>query len=276
MLSVGQDHSVMRAAPASPTGLRVESAAKLARCLDAAQVSCGGFVTHSVALRIDCGLREDTTHFGFSGVSRFAFLTALAPLGLLGHHRYPRAVQFHVQVGDRGASGHWQFQLYGLLDLGLLARGNVGADGFGHSFYGFGGHHQPSQQEHLFGSQAKRRALAADHPQHAPHAGRELGPLYVQCLVGGELSLMATGTQIVGAEHPGRADRGEHLLGPQLLIVRRAAAGAGEISLRRRFLGQQLGQTGRPSLMHGGANRHLHSLQIQTTGPASLREDPLQ
>src|SRR6266481_3749247 len=41
------------------------------------------------------------------------------------------------------------------------------------------------------------------HPQHAPHPRRELGLLDVQCLVGGELSLMATGAQIVGAEHAG-------------------------------------------------------------------------
>src|SRR5882724_3948835 len=97
----------MRAAPASPTGFRVESAAKLARCLDAAQVSCGGFVNHSVALRIDCGLREDTTHFGFSSVRRLAFLPALASLSFLRRHRYARAIQFHVQCGNRWASGHW-------------------------------------------------------------------------------------------------------------------------------------------------------------------------
>src|SRR5207253_3964928 len=62
----------------------------------------------------------------------------------------------------------------------------------------------------------------------------------------------------------------------QLCIVSRATAGAGEMSLRRRFLSQQLGQTGRPSLMHGDSNGRLHGLQIQTTGPASLGEDPLQ
>ncbi len=87
---------------------------------------------------------------------------------------------------------------------------------------------------------------------------------------------MATGAQIVGPEHPGRADRREHRLGPQLFIVRRAAAGTGEMSLRRRLLGQQLGQTARPGVMHGGAKRHLYSLQIPTTGSVALREDPLQ
>ena len=140
MLAVGQDHAVARPAPASPIGFRVEGAAKLTGCLDAAQVSGGGFVTFRVAFRIDGGLRKDTTHFGFSGVRLFAFLAALAPLGFLGHDGHPRAVQFHVQVGDRWSSGHWQFQLHGLLDLSLLPSGNVGPDGFGYSFYGFGRH----------------------------------------------------------------------------------------------------------------------------------------
>src|SRR5260370_41281764 len=68
MLAVGQDHAVVRPAPASPIGFRVEGAAKLTGCLDAAQVSGVGFVTFRVAFRIDGGLRKDTTHFGFSAL----------------------------------------------------------------------------------------------------------------------------------------------------------------------------------------------------------------
>src|SRR2546426_5759131 len=91
-LAVGQDHAVLGAAPASSIGFRVEGAAKLSRRLDATQVSGGGWVPHRVALLIDRGLLEYTTHFAFSGVSRFTCLSALAPLGFLGHYRHPRAV----------------------------------------------------------------------------------------------------------------------------------------------------------------------------------------
>jgi len=44
----------------------------------------------------------------------------------------------------------------------------------------------------------------------------------------------------------------------------------------RRVKAQQFGESGRASLMDGGANRHLHGLDIQFAGSAPVGEDPLE
>ena len=66
---------------------------------------------------------------------------------------------------------HGQDELFGAIDFLLVALGDLGANGLGGAFDGFGGDVQTREQFHRLTSWSERH-LTTHHRFHAPHAGR--------------------------------------------------------------------------------------------------------
>ena len=115
-------------------------------------------------------------------------------------------------------------------------------------------------------------------PKHAAHAGRELLMGDVQLHVGWELPLMASPTQIIGAQDLRRANHGQQRLAAQPLVLRMVAAGTWQATLlgAGRLKLQQLAHRGCASLMEGGSQGCFQGLQIRAAVLATLRKHAAQ
>jgi hypothetical protein len=87
--------------------------------------------------------------------------------------------------------------LFGPLHLGLLARGDVGANRLGVTLHRLGGDLQARQQFQLRTALLKAR-LAAHHRQHTAHSRRTLRAFHVQLAVARSLSLLTVFAVVVG------------------------------------------------------------------------------
>ena len=135
------DHDfLLRAFPAAVPGFQIESRPELAWRFDGGDISRRVGIADSVALPVPSGLGKNTTDFGFAGVRGFSLHLARTAFGLRLHYRDTSAVHLHVQDGYRLAHHDGQIQLQGALNFLLLASADIGSDGFGGSFHGFGCH----------------------------------------------------------------------------------------------------------------------------------------
>jgi hypothetical protein len=132
-------------------------------------------------------------------VGRLAVDFARPARGLRLHNRHTGPIHLHIQDGNRLSHDHRQIQLHGPVDLLLLPRGDIGADGLGVPLYRFGRDLQSGQQLHLFAPAVEGR-VAADHGLHPANTGGEFGVLHVQFDIGGKLSLVTVITQVIGAQ----------------------------------------------------------------------------
>ena len=169
-------------------------------------------VSDRIAFLVPRGLGEYASQLGFPRMRRLTFHLALPAHCLFLHHGYTRSIHLHIQDGDRFAHHHRQIQLHGPLDLLLLALRNVGSDHFRCTLHCLGGHLQAGQGLHLLAAVIER-CIRSHHPQHATHAGRDLGVLHIPFHIGGKLSLVAMRAQVVGAGYSHLAHHGEYGLG---------------------------------------------------------------
>jgi len=137
---------------------------------------------------------------------------AFPALGFLLHHGHAGAVHLDIKNGNELANDDRQIELHGALDLLLLATRNVGANGFGHAFHGFGSDLQAGQQFHLLAAVIEG-GLLAHQSLHAPHTRRKLRVDNIEFLIGGKLPAMTVRTQIPGPRYFDRAHRGQHRFG---------------------------------------------------------------
>ena len=157
---------------------------------------------------------------------------ALPAHSLFLYHRHPRRVHFHIQDGNRGSHHHREIQLYGALDLLLLALGDVSSEGLRGALHCLRGHVQAGQEFHLLAAVIEGR-VGTHSRQHASHAGRQRRALHVPFGIRGKLPFVTVGTQIIRALQFHLSDRGENPLAAQLHIVGRMTARAGLPTLRR-------------------------------------------
>jgi hypothetical protein len=136
---------------------------------------------------------------------------------------------------------------------------------------------QASQQCHLL-STVTERGVLSHQSLHAPHAGRELGVLDIQLLVGGELALMAMRAQIPGPRDFHRAQSGQHAPRAQFAVTRLVTARTRKAALWFGWLAeaQQLAERGGAGMMQRSAEGHLHRFQIRLAGLLALGEDASQ
>jgi hypothetical protein len=113
---------------------------------------------------------------------------------------------------------------------------------------------------------------------HAPHAGREVGVLDIELLVGGELALVAMRTQIPRPRNFHRAQSGQHAPRAEFAVTRLLAAGTRKAALQFARLAevQQPAESGGTGMMQSSAERHLHGFQIRLAGQLTLGEDASQ
>ena len=100
----------------------------------------------------------------------------------------------------------------------------------------------------------------------------------VELNVGGELSLIALRTEIVGALDPCPSYSRQYRAGTHSYILGRMTAVAGQASMVtvRWLKSQQLGDGIGAGLMDRGSNRCLHGLQIQPAGAMPIGKDSLE
>jgi hypothetical protein len=96
--------------------------------------------------------------------------------------------------------------------------------------------------------------------------------------IDGELAVVTAWAQIPGAGQFHFTQNRENTPRAQFAVVRLTAAGAGDGALVGSRLGepQQLTEGRCAGLMQGGAEGHLHRLQIQVAGLLALGEDTAQ
>ena len=147
----------------------------------------------------------------------------------------------HIQDGNRLAHDGGQIPLQGLVDLCLLALGDIASDGLGDTLHGFGGHLQACQQLQLRPAVIER-SLLAHQSRHAAYPGRKLCVLDVQFDIHRKLTDVAAGTQEVGAGGAYRTYDRQKGLAADFLVLGVMAAGARQLTLigRRSFKLQQL------------------------------------
>jgi len=98
--------------------------------------------------------------------------------------------------------------LHDAISFLLLAADDIGADGFGMTFDGFGGDLQAGQQLQLLATDPKT-TLASHHCHHAPHSRGTLGTDHIHFLIARALSAVAMGTEIIGALKIHRSQHGQ-------------------------------------------------------------------
>ena len=147
-------------------------------------------IADSKTLLVPGGLSEHASQLGFTSMSGLSIDFALAPFGLLFHHRHAGPIHLHIQNQYRLADHHRQMQLDRALYLFLLAVRDIRSDGFCDALHRFGRHLQAGQDPHLLAAMIERDILA-NQRLHAAHARRECGILDVQFHVGGELAAVA-------------------------------------------------------------------------------------
>jgi len=135
-------------------------------------------------------------------------------------------------MGDRRASYHWEQELLGAPDILLLSSLNICTNRLGGPLDRFGGHLQACQEPELFAALSERR-LASDGCQQAPYAGREIRFVDIQLNISGKLSMVALGTQVVGAVDARATHRRENRSGTHLLISGRVTTGTRNCAMRR-------------------------------------------
>lgn len=120
--------------------------------------------------------------------------------------------------------------------------------------------------------------VASDGCQHAAYAWREIRLVDVELNVGGELSLVALRTEIVWTVDPCPTDSREYRAGTHSYVLGRMTTITGQASMVsvRGIKSQQLGDRIGTGLMDRGANRHLHSLQIQLAGAMAIGKDSVK
>src|ERR1035441_2508913 len=149
----------------------------------------------------------------------FESIFPLPGLRLGDGHWYAGAVDLDVQ--NRNArSGHGgQFQLLGTADLLLLLCQDIPANGFRRTFYGFGRYRKVSQQFQLCAPTVERN-LMPNEAHHPTGPRREFRALDIQFSIHGELAAVATQAQVARPLDLGGSQHRQHLLGPQLYVLR--------------------------------------------------------
>ena len=158
-----------------------------------------------------------------------------------------------------------------------LAPSDVAADGFRLTFDGFGRHLKTGEQFDPPAAVIERR-VGTNQRQHAAHSGGQVRLLDIQRGIGGALTFVAMRTQIPGAQKLHLAQRGQHMPRTHLAITGLLATRAGYFPFfdSGRLVSQQLAQSARPGLMHGGTHRHFDSFQIHTARLAATLENDTQ
>src|SRR5580692_6557175 len=215
--AIAHDNSGRGPVPTPVVGLRIDPEPEVFGSLDSADIGGGTLVAQRPALIIDTGLCKHASQFAFSGARRLAWCSTRAAFGLGRDYKNLRSIHLHVQMRDRSASHRWQTELFGTSDVLLLSALNVGSDRFSRPLDGFGRHFQVCQELELYAAWSKR-GLTADGCQHAPYAWREIRLVDVELNVGGKLSLVARGTEIVGTVDPCPTDSRKYWAGTHSYI----------------------------------------------------------
>ena len=126
-----------------------------------------------------------------------------------------------IENGDRFSNDEGQFQLESTIDFLLLTPCDVGADGFRHAFDGFGGEIQAGEQLELLTPMLEGRFLPHQ-GLHPAHTGRETGLGDIEFGIGGRLTLVTVGTQVIRSNHAGFSQHCQHGLGAHVHITWRA------------------------------------------------------
>ena len=168
---------------------------------------------------------KHSAQFALSGTSWLTWDSTGPAFGLRLHHKQLRPIHLYVHIGDRWAGDDREIKLLGTPDVLLLPGLNVRSDRFGDPLDRLGSDLQIRQQVELFPTLSKRR-LASNGCQHAPHAGGEIRLLDVELDVGGKLSAVAFGAQIVRAVDTCPAHSREDRSGTHALIVGRVPTSA--------------------------------------------------
>jgi hypothetical protein len=202
---------------------------------------------------------------------------AFPPHGLFLHHRHASPVHLHIQDRNGIADDDRQVQLYGPLDLLLLALCSIFAYRFRRALHRLGGELQASQEFHLLASMIERNLLTHQR-QHAAHAGREFRILEIQFDIGGKLSHMTLRTQVIRPRNARWSEHGENRLGAKSLILRLVTAAARQLALlpSRGLVMQQLTQAGCAGLMKSRPKSVLHGFQIHLAAETTLGKDTAQ
>jgi hypothetical protein len=113
---------------------------------------------------------------------------------------------------------------------------------------------------------------------HAPHAGREIGLLDIEFLVGGELALVAMWTQLPRACDFRRSQSGQYAPRAQFAVMRLATAGTRKAALGFGWPAeaQQLAEGGGADMMQRSAEGPLHCFPVHLAGLLALPEDASQ
>ncbi len=136
-------------------------------------------VAQGPAFGVGRGLGKNAAELDLAGAGRLAGGLAGASRSLSRDHGHARAIQFDVEHGRGWGADVRQFQLLGSLDFDLLAAGDVGAEGPGLAFDGFGGDVQPGWRSELFAALFER-GFAAHQRHHPPHSRRIGSSFYVE------------------------------------------------------------------------------------------------
>src|SRR5207248_5965670 len=141
----------------------------------------------------------------------------------------------------------------------------------------FGRHFQTGHNLHLLPSVIEGSILAYC-GLHAAHTRRAVAVFDVELAVNGALAVVTVRTQIPGARQFHLAQCREKASRAQFAIACLMAARARDRAPAGGRLGelQQLSERRRPSLMQGGAEPHLHRLQIYAARLLPLGEDVAQ
>src|SRR6185437_6129432 len=98
-----------------------------------------------MAILIPPALREDAAEFHFAGMSRLSVHFTHAPLGFFLNNGHTGSVHLYVENRNRLSHDDRQMQLQRLIYRALVAFCDIGADGFGGAFDGFGGYFETSE-----------------------------------------------------------------------------------------------------------------------------------
>ena len=169
---------------------------------------------------------EHRAEFAFASAGELTWGSTGPAFGFGLHHKYLRAIHLNVQVPNRRAGNGRKTELLGTLDIFLLSDLNILSNRFDGSLDRFSGNFQARQKSHLVPALSEGRH-AANCREHAPHARREVRLIDVQFNVGGKLSRVAYGTQVIGSLCACPTHHGEYGPRTHSLISGDTTAGAG-------------------------------------------------
>src|SRR5450631_1567450 len=210
--SISHHHSLVGTTPTPLPRLQIDPLAKLFRGFNGSHKSGRIGIADGVAFLVPPGLREHASQFDLPGSGGMTLELALSAHRFFLHYRHSCAVHEYIKNRYRLSHHYRQIQLHGSLDFGLLACGDIGADGLRYPFHGLGGHFHIRQLFHLL-SPMIERSLLTHNAQHATHPRRILCMRYIEFDIGWKLTVVAMRTQVVGTRYFGWTDGCKNRLG---------------------------------------------------------------